>query len=146
MINQTTSTATTTTFIFSFSYYFFLLLTYPFLSQIINADLHKLMIAKAGEDKANIFNEIMKLLGGAVEDALQSNLLSMVATQLQEVLPPKMSAQLEEKGNHVCTVYTCYYVCMCVYYTVCPCPFFLAEMELCVFKCLRIFYTLRLNV
>jgi hypothetical protein len=94
------------------------------------------MIVKAGEDKANIFNEIMKLLGGAVEDALQSNLLSMVATQLQEVLPPKMSAQLEEKGNHVCTVYTYYYVCMCVYYTVCPCPFFLAEMELCFFKCL----------
>lgn len=56
------------------------------------------MVVKAGEDKANIYDEIMKLLGGVVEGALQSNMLSMIAAQLQEMLPPKMTAQLEEKG------------------------------------------------
>jgi hypothetical protein len=77
------------------------------------------MVIKAGEDKANIYDEIMKLLGGAVEDALQSNMLSMIATQLQEMLPPKMTAQLEEKGYFhfigiVCSMYVCIYICMYV--------------------------------
>ena len=66
---------------------------------ILDADLRKLMVVRgAGEEKANVVEDMLNILGGTVENTLQSGLLSMIATNLQEVLPPKMTAQFEEKG------------------------------------------------
>lgn len=65
----------------------------------LSIDLQKLLNKTAGAEKANMFEDVMNLLGGNwAKETLSDKMMPLVLAKLQEKLPEKMTEKMTEKG------------------------------------------------
>lgn len=61
--------------------------------------MQQLITKKAGEEKANKFDEMFQLLGGQwAKDTVGSTILPLVCNKIQEKLPDAIKEKFAEKG------------------------------------------------